>query len=339
MDQTFGTRGMRQEDWPALPLDEWAETYATLHMWTQVIGKVRLARAPFVNHWWQVPLYVTARGLTTSSIPDGSRIFQIDFDFIDHRLVLDTSTGDRRQIALVSRSVADFHREVMDALNSLNIKVRIWTRPVEIENPIPFEQDEQHATYNPEHANRFWRVLVQADRLLTQFRSLFIGKCSPVHFFWGSFDMALTRFSGRRAPLHPGGIPNLADWVTQKAYSRECSSCGFWPGSGAVKEPAFYAYAYPEPDGFRDAPIRPEQAFYSEDMKEFILRYDDVRTSNQPERMLLDFFQSTYEAAAERGGWDRDDLEKDHPARETADAGEVGDFPEHHTDDPSSSGT
>jgi hypothetical protein len=338
MDQTFGTHGRMREDWPALPLDEWAETYATLHMWTQVIGKVRLARAPFVNHWWQVPLYVTARGLTTSPIPDGRRIFQIDFDFVDHRLVLDTSTGDRREIALVSRSVADFYREVMDALDSLGIRVRIWTRPVEIENPIPFEQDDQHATYNPEHANRFWRVLVQADRVLAQFRSLFIGKCSPVHFFWGSFDMAVTRFSGRRAPLHPGGIPNLADWVTQKAYSRECSSCGFWPGSGALKEPAFYAYAYPEPDGFRDFQIRSEQAFYSEEMKEFILRYDDVRRSDKPERILIDFFQSTYEAAAERGAWDRDDLEKDYPARGMADAGKVAVFPEHHTDDPGSSG-
>jgi hypothetical protein len=339
MDKTFGTHDRRQEDWPALPLDEWAETYATLHMCTQVVGKIRLACAPFVNHWWQVPLYVTARGLTTSPIPDGRRIFQIDFDFIDHRLVLVTSTGDRREIALVSRSVADFHREAMDALDSLGIRVRIWTRPVEIENPIPFEQDEQHATYNHEHANRFWRVLMQADRVLTQFRSRFVGKCSPVHFFWGSFDMALTRFSGRRAPLHPGGFPNLADWVTQKAYSRECSSCGFWPGSGDVKEPAFYAYAYPEPDGFKDSQVLPEQAFYSEEMKEFILRYDEVRTSNQPERMLLDFFQTTYEAAAERGGWDRDDLEKDYPAPGTADAGEVGDFPEHRTDDPSSSGT
>jgi Family of unknown function (DUF5996) len=325
--------------WPALPLDEWAETYATLHRWTQVIGKIRLARAPFINHWWQVPLYVTARGMTTSPIPDGGRTFQIDFDFLDHCLLLQTSTGGRGRVELASRSVADFYRTVMSELHALGTRVQIWTRPVEIENPIPFEQDEQHATYNPEQATRFWRVLVQADRVLTEFRSRFIGKCSPVHFFWGSFDLAVTRFCGRRAPPHPGGIPNLADWVTREAYSRECSSCGFWPGSGAVKEPAFYAYAYPEPDGFKDFQIRPRQAFYSAEMKEFILRYEDVRASDQPERMLLAFLQSTYEAAAERGGWDRENLEKDYPMPgETADADKGAAFPEHHTDNPSASG-
>jgi hypothetical protein len=317
MADTDPTHASIPESWPALPLDLWADTHATLHMWTQVVGKIRLARAPMLNHWWQTPLYVSTRGLTTSPMPDGRRTFQIDFDFLDHRLDLLTSTGERWRVALYSRSVADFYGEVMSALRALGIEVRIWTRPVEIEDPIPFEQDEQHATYEPEHANRFWRMLVQADRVLNEFRSGFVGKCSPVHFFWGSFDMAVTRFSGRRAPPHPGGIPSLADWVTREAYSRECSSCGFWPGSGPVKEAAFYAYAYPEPDGFKDYPVRPEQAFYSQEMSEFVLLYDDVRTAAEPERMLLDFCQSTYEAAAERGGWDRRDLEQDYPRPST----------------------
>lgn len=331
--------GRTENEWPPLSLEEWADTYATLHMWTQVIGKIRLARAPMINHWWQVPLYVTARGLTTSPIPDGRRTFQIDFDFLDHRLILQTSTGERAELALISRSVADFYRKVMDMLASLDIEIQIWLRPVEIEEPIPFDQDEQHATYEPEHAQRFWRVLVQADRALTEFRSRFVGKCSPVHFFWGSFDLAVTRFSGRRAPPHPGGIPNLADWVTREAYSRECSSCGFWPGSGAVKEAAFYAYAYPVPAGFKDSPVRPEQAFYCEEMGEFILRYEDVRVSADPERMLLDFFQSTYEAAAERAGWNREDLENDHPtSSEAPDAEEDAAFPEHNAGDPSAGG-
>lgn len=323
MTDTFETHGSTQEFWPALPLEEWQETYATLHMWCQIIGKIRLAYAPFVNHWWQVPFYVTARGMTTSSMPNGRDTFQIDFDFLDHRLVLETSTGGSGEIELASRSVADFYKEVMDMLHSLGIKARIWTQPVEIENPIPFEQDTVHATYNPEHANRFWRALAQADRVLAEFRSGFVGKCSPVHFFWGSFDLAVTRFSGRRAPAHPGGVPNMADWITRRAYSHECSSCGFWPGGGALPEPAFYAYAYPEPNGFKEYPIRPEQAFYSEEMQEFILRYEDVRTSDRPERMLLDFLQDTYEAAAERGGWDRDALEEDPPVPSAAAGGDT----------------
>lgn len=330
MTDMLETHGPTQELWPALPLAEWVETYGTLHMWCQIIGKIRLARAPFINHWWQVPLYVTARGMTTSPIPNGRSTFQVDFDFLDHRLVLETSTGERGEIELASRSVADFYHEVMDMLHSLGIGVQIWTRPVEIETPIPFEQDEVHATYDPEQANRFWRVLVQADRVLTEFRSRFVGKCSPVHFFWGSFDLAVTRFSGRRAPPHPGGIPNLADWVTRRAYSRECSSCGFWPGGGAVQEPVFYAYAYPEPDGFKDYPIRPARGFYSEEMKEFILPYEAVRASDQPERTLLDFLQDTYEAAAERGGWDRESLEEDYPAPGEAAAGDKdAAFPKH----------
>jgi hypothetical protein len=331
MNDESGTRHAHQEPWPvALPLSEWADTCATLHMCCQIVGKIRLARAPWINHWWHVPLYVTARGLSTSPIPDGRRTFQIDFDFIDHRLAIVTSSGGRGEIELRPRSVADFYRHVMDALGSLGVQVRIWTRPVEIAQPIPFEQDTRHASYDPRHAHRFWRVLVQADRVLKQFRSGFVGKCSPVQFYWGSFDLAVTRFSGRRAPPHPGGIPNVADWVTREAYSHECTSCGFWPGGGAVNEAAFYAYAYPEPEGFGHSAVRPRQAFYSEEMKEFILRYEDVRTSPDPERTLLDFLEDTYRAAAERGRWDRDYLESDHPAaRVRAPADSSGLFPGH----------
>lgn len=302
-------RALSSELWPALPLDEWADTYATLHMWTQVVGKIRLARAPMVNHWWQVTLYVTSRGLTTGPIPDGQRTFQIDFDLIDHRLIIETSTGERRELPLESRTVAEFYRDVFAALASLGIDVRIWTRPVEVEQSIPFEQDRQHATYDAAHAARFFAALVQADRVMKRARSGFTGKCSPVHFFWGAFDLALTRFSGRRAPLHPGGIPNVADRVMHEAYSHECASCGFWPGGGAVKEPAFYAYANPEPAGFAEFPIRPEQAYYSTEMREFVLPYERARESADPDRTLLEFIQSTYEAAAELGGWNRSELE------------------------------
>jgi hypothetical protein len=241
--------GAAAKGWPSLPLEEWRDTYATLHMMTQVVGKIRLERAPMVNHWWQVTLSVTPRGLSTLTMPHGSRSFQIDFDLIDHALRIEVSDEGTRSIALRTRPIAEFYRDVMDALDDLGVPVRIWPRPVEIEEPIPFDQDFQHTTYVPEHANRFWQVLRQADGALREFRSGFVGKCSPVHFFWGSFDLAVTRFSGRRAPEHPGGIPNLADRVTREAYSRECSSCGFWPGSGVVQEPAFYAYAYPEPAG------------------------------------------------------------------------------------------
>lgn len=303
-------RASPSERWPPLPLEEWSDTCATLHMWTQIVGKIRLARAPMVNHWWQVVLYVTARGLTTSPIPDGQRTFQIDFDFVDHRLVIATSTGSRTELPLTSRPVADFYADVMGALHALGIDVRIWTRPVEVENPIPFEEDRRHATYDPDQARRFFTILGHAERALQRSRSGFVGKCSPVHFFWGSFDLAFTRFSGRRAPPHPGGIPSVPDWVVREAYSHECASCGFWPGGGAVKEAAFYAYAYPEPNGFRESRIRPEQAWYSDEMREFILPYERVRAADDPDEMLFEFFQSTYEAAAERGGWDRSDLER-----------------------------
>jgi hypothetical protein len=302
------------EVWPPLPLEEWRDTYATLHMMTQVVGKVRLACAPMVNHWWQVPLYLTPRGLTTSAMPHGSRTFRIDFDFIDHLLRIQSSDGQERSFRLRSRPVAEFHREVLDSLRALDLPVRIWPHPVEVEEAIAFDQDVRHTVYEPEHANRCWRVLVQADRALAEFRSGFVGKCSPVHFFWGSFDLAVTRFSGRRAPEHPGGIPNLGDWVAREAYSRECSSCGFWPGSGAVAEPAFYAYAYPEPAGYAAYPIRPAEAYYSQEMREYILPYEAVRRARDPDRMLRDFFQSTYEACAELGGWDRGALEHDYPA-------------------------
>lgn len=297
------------EAWPSLPLEEWRDTYATLHMWTQVVGKIRLEQAPAINHWWQVPLYVTARGLTTSPIPYRTRVFQIDFDFVDHNLLICTGDGASRKIELVPRSVAEFYRAVMAALDALKIGVRIWTTPVEIENPIPFEEDHAHAAYDAEYAHRFWQILVQTDRVLTEFRSGFLGKASPVHFFWGSFDLALTFFSGRRAPEHPGA-PNVADFVTREAYSHEVSSCGFWPGGGPVPAPVFYAYAYPEPEGFKHYPVRPEPASYSSEMGEFILLYEDVRRADRPDHALREFAQSTYEAAAELGGWDRAALER-----------------------------
>ena len=296
------------EVWPSLPLEAWQDTYATLHMWTQIVGKIRLALAPLVNHWWQVPLYVTARGLTTSPIPYETRAFQIDFDFIDHELRIETSEGNRRQIALAPHTVADFYQETMAALRSLGIDVTIWTAPVEVPNPIPFEQDTTHAAYDAAQAQRFWRVLVQAERVLTTFRAPFLGKVSPVHFFWGSFDLAVTRFSGRTAPPHTGG-PGMAEWVAREAYSHEVSSAGFWPGAG-LGYPAFYSYAYPVPEGFADAAISPPQAFYSKDMGEFLLPYEAVRTALSPDEMLLAFLQSAYEAAADLGHWDRAALER-----------------------------
>ncbi|MHB1140758.1 MAG: DUF5996 family protein [Sulfuricaulis sp.] len=299
---------VRDAIWPALPLAEWQDTYATLHRWTQIVGKVRLARAPMLNHWWQVPLYVTARGLSTSPIPYDNVSFEISFDFLDHQLRIQTSDGAVRALALKPRSVADFYREFMAALRALGLEIKIWTMPVEVLDPIPFDQDDLHHSYVPEQAQRFWRVLQQADRVLQQFRCGFTGKCSPVHFFWGSFDLAVTRFSGRTAPPHPGGIPHMADWVTRLAYSHEVSSCGFWPGGGPVPEPVFYAYAYPEPEGFRNYPVR-SPAYYSNDMHEFLLPYDAVRRAANPDATLIDFAQSTYEAAAESAAWDRRALE------------------------------
>ena len=301
----------RAEPWPSLALDDWKETYATLHRWTQVVGKIRLAQTPWINHSWHVTLYVTGRGLTTSPIPYGTRSFQLDFDFVDHRLVIETAAGDGRTIALRPMSVADFYVQVFEALRALDLDVRINTIPNEIpDDATPLDQDRRHAAYDPEYANRCWRVLLQSDRVFTAFRARFLGKCSPVHFFWGSFDLAVTRFSGRRAPRHPGGVPRLPDIVTREAYSHEVSSAGFWPGSGPIPYPAYYSYAYPTPEGFGDARVRPGAAFFSRDLGEFVLPYDSVRSAKDPDAVLLDFLQTTYEAAADRAKWNRAELER-----------------------------
>ena len=301
---------MNPDRWPSLPFEAWQDTYETLHLWTQIAGKIRLAQSPWINHSWHVPLYVTARGLTTSPIPYGLRTFQIDFDFADHRLVIQTSDGDVRHFALEPQSVAAFHRKLFAELEDLGLDVTIHGKPNEVEDPVPFAEDEAHAAYDADAAHRFWRVLVQADRLFRQFRARFVGKSSPVHFFWGSFDLAVTRFSGRPAPPHPGGVPNLPDWITREAYSHEVSSAGFWPGGPPHPAPLFYSYAYPVPDGFAEADVMPEAARYHDGMGEFVLPYADVRQAADPDAMLLGFLQSTYEAAAERGAWDRIALER-----------------------------
>lgn len=296
--------------WPALPFIGWQDTCATLHMWTQVVGKIRLALEPMVNHWWQVPLYVTATGLTTSLMPYGSRSVQIDFDFCRHALVITTSDPQRVEFALVPMPVAEFYEKVMVGLRDLGIEVHIWTMPVEVADAVPFEQDYLHKPYDADAAHRFWRALVQIDRVMKQFRAGFTGKVSPVHFFWGSFDMAVTRFSGRTAPPHPGGMPNLGNWVAREAYSHEVSSCGFWPGNGGFGKAAFYSYAYPAPTGFTDAPLRPDAAYFDNNLQEFVLDYDDVRASADPDAALMAFFESTYDAAADAGRWDRAALER-----------------------------
>jgi uncharacterized protein DUF5996 len=298
-----------QNPWPELPTETWRDTYETLHLWTQIIGKIRLVRTPWLNHSWHVALYVTARGLTTSPIPDGDGTFQIDLDLIDHVLRISTSSGAGRQFALAGQSVASFYAAVMAALAELGIHIAIDEMPSELPEPIRFSQDHRHATYDADAVRRFFQILLNADGVFKHFRTGFLGKASPVHFFWGSFDLAVTRFSGRRAPRHPGGVPHLPDAVAYEAYSHEESSAGFWPGSGAIDYPAFYSYAYPEPAGFRAAQVRPEAAFFSESLGEFILPYDAVRVSAQPEQTLLDFLQSTYEAAADAARWDRDALE------------------------------
>ena len=298
-----------QAPWPELPTAAWRETYATLHLWTQIIGKIRLARTPWLNHSWHVVLYVTARGLTTSPIPDGMRTFQIDFDLIDHDLRISTSDGARRRFALAGQSVASFYAAGMAALGELGIQIAIDEMPNELPDPVRFSQDMEHASYDPDAVRRFLQILVNVDRVFKQFRTGFLGKASPVHFFWGSFDLAATRFSGRRAPRHPGGVPNLSDAVACEAYSHEESSAGFWPGGGAIDYPAFYSYAYPEPPGYRTTPVRPAAAFFSETLGEFIQPYDAVRNAAQPDQALLEFLQSTYEAAANAAKWDRDALE------------------------------
>jgi hypothetical protein len=295
----------KPESWPVLPLEAWQDTCSTLHMWTQIVGKVRLAQSPLVNHWWEVPLYVSARGLTTSAIPYRLGIFEVEFDFLHHNLVIHTSQDQLKTIPLAPRSVADFYKEFMAALASVGIDVKIWHMPVEIPNPIAFDRDTQHASYDREYVNRFWRILLAVDSIFQEFRSGFIGKNSPVHFFWGSFDLCVTRFSGRRAPVRAG-----ADLITREAYSHEVISAGFWPGGGEIKGPAFYAYAAPEPAGYGQSPVRPGKAFYHSGMKEFLLMYDDVRLEASPRSALLEFLQSTYDAAANLGNWDRAELER-----------------------------
>src|ERR1700724_1602730 len=294
---------------PELPTAEWRDTCATLQLFTQIAGKIRLARSPWLNHSWQVTLYVTARGLSTSPIPDGKRSFQIDFDFIAHDLRISTSDGAERQFALSGHSVASFYKAVVAALGELGIDVEIDEMPNELPEPIRFSQDTQHASYDPGAVERFFRILVNADRVFKQFRTAFLGKASPVHFFWGSFDLAATRFSGRRARRHPGGVPHLSDAVACEAYSHEVSSAGFWPGSGAIDYPAFYSYAYPEPPGFRAARVAPNAAFFSETLGEVLLPYDAARTAATPAQALLEFLKSTYEGAANAAKLDREAME------------------------------
>lgn len=296
--------------WPALPLAGWRDTYATLHMWTQIVGKTRLAFAPMQNHWWQVTLYVTSRGLTTSTIACGARNFSVEFDFVDHRLLVRTSDGAAQGFALEAMSVADFFERYMETLRSLGIEPVLMAVPVELEVAIPFARDRTHAAYDCNSAQCWWRILAQTERVLQRFRGRHLGKQSPAHFFWGSFDLATTRFSGRRAPRHPGGAPNCPDYVMVEAYSHECSSCGFWPGGGLVAEPAFYAYAYPEPSGYSAHPVRPATAAWHAQLHEFLLPYDAVRNDPDPDALLLTFLQTTYAAAAELGRWDRAALER-----------------------------
>jgi hypothetical protein len=291
--------------WPALPLENWKDTRETLHMWTQIAGKIRLEFTPLVNHWWNATLYVNARGLTTSSIPYGGELFELQFDFIDHKLVIRTSTGAVKTIGLYPRTVADFYSEVMRTLGSLGIEAKIYPVPVEVPDPIAFERDETRSSYDPEYVERFWRILMSSAVVLSEFRGRFVGKCSPVQFFWGSFDLAVTRFSGRRAPERPG-----ADAITREAYSHECISAGFWPGSGSVTQPAFYSYTAPAQEGIERKPVRPDKAFFSPQAGGFLLMYEDMRKAESPAAVLLEFLQSTYEAGADVMHWDREALER-----------------------------
>ena len=295
----------QQSGWPELPLANWTETAATLHMWTQIVGKIRLALSPHVNHWWEVPLYVTTRGLSTSVIPFDDRLFELEFDFFDQNLAIRDSSGATRFVPLYPRSVSDFHRELMAVLHAMSLDVKIWPKPVEIPDPIPFPDDNVHAAYDPDAVKRFHRILMTVHCVFSEFRGRFIGKVSPVHFFWGSFDLAVTRFSGRRAPERAG-----ADGITREAYSHECSSAGFWPGSGPITDAAFYSYTSPQPPGYSEYLVRPATAFYHTDLKEFMLMYSDVRSAPSPKEALLQFLQSTYDAGATLGQWDRESLER-----------------------------
>jgi len=300
---------MTQLAWPELPYDDWKDTYQTLHMWTQIVGKIRLDRMPWLNHCWQVTLYLTASGLTTGPMPYGDDALEIEFDFIAHELNIRTSRGDRGLIQLAPMSVAEFYASLMNALTALHMPLSIDRRPSEVENRLPFDEDEDHRSYDAEYVTRCWRILYLAASVLTRFRARYYGKASPVHFFWGAFDLAVTRFSGRVAPMHPGGVPNLPDRVTRDAYSHEVSSAGFWPGGAATPYALFYSYAYPEPKGFGEAKVEPDYARYDPTLREFILPYDEMRGSKEPAADLLAFLQSTYVAAADLGGWDRASLE------------------------------
>jgi hypothetical protein len=300
------------ETWPELPLEQWAETQTTLHRWSQMLGKTRLALAPMQNHWWQITLYVTSRGLTTSPMPYDGGTVEVAFDFVDHQLVARTSNGDRRTLPLAPRSVAEFYADYMAMLRELGVDFKLYPVPMELSDALPFTDDTIHRAYDQDAAHRCWQAMVQADRGLKDFRGSFVGKSSPSHFFWGAFDLACTRFSGRTAPPHPGGVPNCPDYVTREGYSHECISAGWWPGTvgGPVAEPAFYAYAYPEPPGCDVAPIKPEGAYYNTQLREWILPYENVRAAADPAQAMRDFFQSTYDAAADRGKWDRTALER-----------------------------
>lgn len=304
----------KSSNWPELSIADWKDTQATLHLWTQIVGKIRTVQMPWTNHSWHVTLYVTPRGLTTLAMPYLQRTFQVDFDFIDHRLLLASSDGASQQFELEPMSVADFYGRVTNALEQMDIKVEIHGKPNEVDPSIPFAKDTEHNAYDAESVDRLRQALVQTDRVMKQFRAGFRGKCSPVHFFWGSFDLAVTRFSGRPAPTHPGGFPNMPDWITREAYSHEVSSCGFWPGSGE-QEAMFYSYMYPVADAFADREVQPESALFSKEMGEFVLPYDAVRQSDSPDDDLLAFCQSTYDAAAETANWDRPALEWDGPQR------------------------
>jgi hypothetical protein len=303
------------EGWLPLPLAEWQDTLATLHRWVQIVGKTRLALATPVNHSWHVTLYLSARGLTTSAMPHATGALEVELDFVDHRLLIRTSDGSSRAMRLEPRTVADFYHEYLAQLDSLGLELRIWPKPSELEDELPFPDDVEHRSYDPDSAHRCWTVLSQANRVLQQFRGRFIGKCSPVHFFWGAFDLACTRFSGRTAPLHPGGVPHLPDRIVREAYSHECISAGWWPGAG-LGMPAFYSYSYPEPPGFRNAEVRPADAYYDSTLREFILPYDSVRTAEDPDKLLLEFLQSSYSAAADLAGWDRQALERPDQTRD-----------------------
>ena len=302
---------MNNNKWPKLAFEDWKETLATVHLWTQIAGKIRLRKMPWLNHSWHVTLYVSANGLTTGSIPYEGGIFQIDFDFVNHELIITASNGGERGIQLYPRSVASFYKELFDNLNALGLDAYIYAVPNELEQVIPFAEDTTHCSYDPEQMHKFWTVLVQVHNVFTRFRANFTGKCSPVHFFWGAFDLAVTRFSGRPAPLHPGGAPNMPDNVMQEAYSHEVSSCGFWPGSEQFPHAAFYSYCYPTPPAFGEQIVKPNEAFFSKEMGEFMLLYEVVEQSGDPEDTLMHFLQTTYDAAANTGNWDRKALECD----------------------------